>query len=350
MNGAQMLLVGSGALVGLGRFLLARAVLVTEQPQLADALARLGGRPPATSRAQAAEDRWTRAAGGAGSWAGARLTAAGLRIPVRELTLIGWTAEGYLARKIGMAAFGACFVPLLTTVLGVAGTRLPVVVPVIGSLALSGVLFLLVDVIVRDQAREARGQLRRALCSYLDLVSLRRDASEGPTIALERAAALGDGWVFRRITDALVAARLAGDPPWEGLRRLAADTGVGELADVADIPVIAAQEGASIAPTLRARAQSLRVQLLAEEEAAANTASEKLTAPGRAVVHRFPAAVPLPRPRPPDGQLTAPVPRPEGHPRWFRCSARCWLSARRCTTGSARYGRSRNAAPCRSNR
>ena len=34
-----------------------------------------------------------------------------------------------------------------------------------------------------------------------------------------------------------------------------------------------------IAPTLRARAQSLRVQLLAEEEAAANTASEKLTAP-----------------------------------------------------------------------
>ena len=40
-----------------------------------------------------------------------------------------------------------------------------------------------------------------------------------------------------------------------------------------------AQDGASIAPTLRARAQSLRVQLLAEEDTAANTASEKLTAP-----------------------------------------------------------------------
>lgn len=64
-----------------------------------------------------------------------------------------------------------------------------------------------------------------------------------------------------------------------GLRRLAADSGVGELADVADIAAVAAQEGASIAPTLRARAQSLRVQLLADEEAAANTASEKLTAP-----------------------------------------------------------------------
>ncbi|MGY5884234.1 type II secretion system F family protein [Modestobacter lacusdianchii] len=141
------------------------------------------------------------------------------------------------------------------------------------------ILFFVVDVVARDQAGEARGQLRRALCSYLDLVSLRRDASEGPTIALERAAALGEGWVFRRIAGALVAARLAGDPPWDGLRRLATDTGVVELADVADIAAVAAVEGASIAPTLRARAQSLRVQLLAEEEAAANTASEKLTAP-----------------------------------------------------------------------
>src|SRR3954471_1432820 len=58
--------------------------------------------------------------------------------------------------------------------------------------------------------------------------------------------------------------------------RCSAENGVGELADIA---AVAAVEGASIAPTLRARAQSLRVQLLTEAEAAANTASEKLTAP-----------------------------------------------------------------------
>lgn len=280
MNGTQVLLIGSGALVGLGSFLLARAVLVTEQPQSADALARLEGRrPPAPATASAAHDRWAQATGRAGSWIGTRLTAVGLRVPREELALIGWTTDGYLARKIGMAAFGAVFLPLLTAVLGLAGARLPVIVPTVGSLALAAALFVIVDVIVRDQAAEARAQMRRALCSYLDLVSLRRDASEGPTIALERAAALGNGWVFRRINDALVGARLAGDPPWEGLHRLAANTGVGELADIADIAVIAAQEGASIAPTLRAWAHSLRVQLLAEEEAAANTDSEKLTAP-----------------------------------------------------------------------
>ncbi|SHN52466.1 Type II secretion system (T2SS), protein F [Geodermatophilus obscurus] len=281
MNGTQALLIGAGAVVGLGVFLLLRAALVVEQPQLADALARLDGARSAVRVASVSEasDRWARAAGRAGTWVGARLPAAGRRAPGQALALIGWTPEGYAVRKVGLAAFGAVFVPLLTAILGLIGVRVPVVVPVVGSLALAVVLFFVVDLVVRDQAAEARSQMRRALCSYLDLVSLRRDASEGPTIALERAAALGDGWVFARITDALVAARLAGEPPWDGLRRLAADTGVGELADVADIAAVAAVEGASIAPTLRARAQSLRVQLLAEEEAAANTASEKLTAP-----------------------------------------------------------------------
>ncbi|SNS68752.1 Type II secretion system (T2SS), protein F [Geodermatophilus pulveris] len=281
MSGTQALLIGSGAVVGLGVFLLLRAALVAEQPQLADALARLNGASSAVRVASVSEasDRWARAAGRAGIWVGARLPVAGRRAPSQALALIGWTPEGYAVRKVGLAAFGAVFVPLLTAVLGLIGVRMPVAVPVVGSLALAVVLFFVVDLVVRDEAAEARSQMRRALCSYLDLVSLRRDASEGPTIALERAAALGDGWVFARITDALVAARLAGEPPWDGLRRLAADTGVGELADVADIAAVAAVEGASIAPTLRARAQSLRVQLLAEEEAAANTASEKLTAP-----------------------------------------------------------------------
>jgi hypothetical protein len=279
MNGAQLAMVGFGAVLGLGVFLLVRAVLVIEQPQLADALARLDGRAGPVPAGPVTSGGWARVAGRAGTWAGARLMNVGLPIPTQALTLIGWTPEGFLLRKTGMAAFGVAFVPLLSAVLAVVGWRLPVVVPVAGSLLLAAGLFFVVDLVVRDQAAEARGQMRRALCSYLDLVSLRRDASEGPTIALERAAALGTGWVFRRITDALVAARLSGQQPWDGLRRLSADTSVGELADIADIAVVAAEQGASIAPTLRARAQSLRVELLAEEETLANTASEKLTAP-----------------------------------------------------------------------
>lgn len=283
MTGAQLALIGSGAAIGLGVFLLVRALLVVEQPQLAAALARLDGSQlpvtPATTGDGAGGDSWARAAGRPGAWLVARLAATGVRIPTQALSLIGQSPEGFLIRKVGMAAFGAVFAPLLVAVLGVAGASLPVAVPALGSLLLAAALFFVPDLVARDQAAEARGQMRRALCSYLDLVSLRRDASEGPTIALERAAALGDGWVFRRLRGALITARLAGEQPWDGLRRLAEDTGVNELTDVADIAAIAAIEGASIAPTLRARAESLRMELLTEEEASANTASEKLTAP-----------------------------------------------------------------------
>lgn len=282
MSGAQLTLIGSGALIGLGVFLLVRALLVVEQPQLAAALARLDGSgPPLVPAAGdgSGGDGWAHAAGRPGAWVVARLAATGVRIPAQELSLIGWTPEGFLLRKVGMAGFGAVFAPLLSAVLSVAGTTLPVAAPAAGSLLLAAGLFFVPDWVARDQAAEARGQMRRALCSYLDLVSLRRDASEGPTIALERAAALGDGWVFRRLRGALITARMAGEQPWDGLRRLAEDTGVNELTDVAGIASIAAVEGASIAPTLRARADSLRMELLTEEEALANTASEKLTAP-----------------------------------------------------------------------
>jgi hypothetical protein len=64
VSGTQALLIGSGALVGFGAFLLLRAVLVVEQPRLADALARLDGRaaPIPVGPMPEGGDRWARAA------------------------------------------------------------------------------------------------------------------------------------------------------------------------------------------------------------------------------------------------------------------------------------------------
>ena len=126
MSGPQATLIGSGALIGLGVFLLLRAVLVVEQPRLTDALARLDGRSPATSALSPPRtaDRWERAAGRAGTWAAARLPAVGPRAPAQALALIGWTPQGYAARKVGLAAFGLVFVPLLPEVAASRGPML----------------------------------------------------------------------------------------------------------------------------------------------------------------------------------------------------------------------------------
>ena len=50
MSGVQALLIGSGALTGLGAFLLLRAALVVDQPHLVDAWPAWTGVPPSPSR------------------------------------------------------------------------------------------------------------------------------------------------------------------------------------------------------------------------------------------------------------------------------------------------------------
>src|SRR5665811_832156 len=76
-----------------------------------------------------------------------------------------------------------------------------------------------------------------------------------------------------------VAAARSCSPAWAGLPDLAAATGVTELGDLADIMRLSGQDGAAVYGTLRARAASLRTQLLTATAAEANAASEHMTVP-----------------------------------------------------------------------
>ena len=55
--------------------------------------------------------------------------------------------------------------------------------------------------------------------------------------------------------------------------------GVAELGDLADIMRLSGEDGAAVYTTLRARAASLRSQLLSADAAAANAASEHMIVP-----------------------------------------------------------------------
>ena len=128
-------------------------------------------------------------------------------------------------------------------------------------------------------AGRARADMRRATCVYLELVALERAADSGATEALERAATVGQSREFERIREALLTAEVTGKPAWAGLHDLAAATQVPELGDLADIMRLSGQDGAAVYSTLRARAASLRNQLLTATAAQANAASEHMTVP-----------------------------------------------------------------------
>ena len=266
MNVSVILVLAAGAGVGLGLFLILR--------EFTPGVPALG---PALRQLQAP----TSAAPGGPYVAGARLGAlAGrLRIPQRELALIGYSLERYLTEKVGFAVLGLLFPPVFSLILALSGIRLGILIPAAAGLILAVLFFFLVDVSIRQRAAEAREEFSRHVAVYLDLIALELAASRGPTEALQRGAAVGGGWVSRRIRETLDNSRLRLEPPWRGLKQVADEISVPDLGDVGDIMTLVGDEGAQVYDTLRSRAESLREALLAKEEERANTATTVLYIP-----------------------------------------------------------------------
>lgn len=262
--------IGAGGLLGLGVFLLVWRALPAS-PVAARALHRLHPHamdPVALGGVPRPVPWWQR------PW----------RLPVRELALLGrstqqyWTSVG-LSALLGFGAPSVLGAFLLTT-----GLPVPFVAPVAVSLGIAALAAWAAHYEVISKAAQARYEFRRAVCSYLDLVSLELAAGHGPVAALERACTGIDGWVFERLRETLLRAQLQLHQPWDELRQLARTIDVPELGDVGDIVQAAGAEGAVVHETLLSRAESLRDQIRVEALARAKAVTTKLDIPGAALL------------------------------------------------------------------
>jgi pilus assembly protein TadC len=271
----------AGAVVGLG-LLLAIQELLPARPDLNASLSRL--HQPLRARAPAHRVEGAQSAvARAGRWLAAHRAphARGIwAAPLPDLAVVGRSVEEHLGRKALMALLGLLLPPSAAAALALAGLPLPVALPALAGLGMSLLFLLLPDLLLRQEAAEARVAFRRAMTAYLELIALERVADGGPAQALERAAAVGLGEEFSRLSEALGQARLSGSTPWAALSELGRELGVEDLSDLADIVAVAGDDGAAIHDTLTAKAAALRTRALAESEAEANAASEKLTLPG----------------------------------------------------------------------
>lgn len=271
--------IASGLLAGAGCWLVI-AESLPAAPSLRAALDRLEARDRVVTPG-AAGTPGSRPLARLPARLGGRLASAApwLPVPAEDLRLLEQDPSDWLASKLSCGFAGLAVVPVLAALLSLRGYRLPWTVPAVGTLALGAALFFVPDLVTRLNAARLRADFRYALTSYLDLVALERGAGAAPTQALEAAAAVGGGWAFTRIAAALDQARKASRPPWDGLARLAAQTGISELADVAEIAGVAGQEGARILDTLSARAESMRAEALAATKARAGARSTTMVLP-----------------------------------------------------------------------
>lgn len=276
-TGLQLALLG-GALIGLGVVLLVWR-FVPAQPALAEALDRLA--PHHTRRAETvpvAEP--TDATERLGRWGMQTLPAATwTRTPNKELAILRIPVTRFYGEKLMFAGVGLIIPPFFTFLLRLFGLHLPVVLPVIATLALAAVMFFIPDLNARDDAKKARAEFSRALGAYIDLVALERNSSSGSRQAMEVAAEVGDSWVFRRLSEELARSRWNGVAPWDALKSLADELGLPELEDLASILRLSGEEDAQIYSQLRARSTSLRAAMLNAELAKANEIGERMSIP-----------------------------------------------------------------------
>jgi hypothetical protein len=281
-TGLQLAIL-AGGLVGLGVALIVWR-LTPADPDLGDALNRLspnnsrsrGGVSMAGADSVVGTDTRERL----GLW-GMKTLPAGAwgSVPVKELAILRIPVSRFYGEKLMFAGLGLLAPPLLATFFTLMRLPVPVVIPVIASLAAAVVFFFLPDYNARDDAKKARAEFARALGAYIDLVALERNSGAGPRQAMEAAADVGDSWVFRRLGEELARTRWSGLTPWDALRNLADELGLPELQDLADIMRLSGEEGAQIYSNLRARSAGMRAAMLGAEKAKANEVGERMSIP-----------------------------------------------------------------------
>ena len=266
-----------GAGFGLGLVAVWRG-LFPPKPSLAAVLAALDHRPATAVLIQQEHGGWT-----------ARLgrpftpVLSGMGLPTeavhRDLAVLGRPVERHLAEKAAAALIGIALPPATAFAMSVGGVSWPWAMPVWAALAVGLAGFGVPDLAVRAEAARRRAEFRHALSAYLDLVVICLAGGAGVEAALTYAGAAGSGWSFDQIRKALDAAQLVRQPPWRNLAELGAELGVNELVELAGSVALAGTEGAKVRASLAARAAALRAHQLADAEARAQAATERLSLP-----------------------------------------------------------------------
>jgi len=205
----------------------------------------------------------------------------------QELELVGRTPERHAFDKLLGAVAGLLVPNLAATALVVMGIPAPLGLIAIFSLVTAVAGFLLPDMLLRDEADKRRRAFRHTLSSYLDLVNVLLAGGAGIETALHAAADAGDGWGYQTIRAELRRARLTGQSPWDTFAQLDARLGINELAELAASVSLAGSHGARIRASLAAKADTLRGHQVAETEAAAEAATERMTVPVAVLLFGF---------------------------------------------------------------
>jgi Flp pilus assembly protein TadB len=201
------------------------------------------------------------------------------KVDETDIAICESTAEAIAAQRLvsGLAGAGVPLGMWITTSLG--GVDLPVHVVMVSALIFASFGFQYPANNIRRMARLHRRRFRTSLSAYLDLVSIMLAGGGGIETALHSAADVGDGPTFTAISEALDVARATRRSPWDTLAEVGSRFGVDELPELAATVRLGGEQGARMTASLIAKASAMRSRELADVEARANEATERMGLP-----------------------------------------------------------------------
>jgi len=138
---------------------------------------------------------------------------------------------------------------------------------------------LLPGLVLARRAARVREEMRQGLSAFLDLTVVSLAAGCGVEQALTHAAGTGTGAMFGRLRRAIATASATRGSVWNTLADLGGEIGVPELRELAASVALAGTEGARVRASLAAKAATIRARLVADAEAQAQAATERMSLP-----------------------------------------------------------------------
>lgn len=198
----------------------------------------------------------------------------------QDAEMVGRTLEIHALTKLGGLVGGAVTVAVLALLFSVSvGLSVPLLLLVV--FAAGGALlgWWLPDSLLKTQADQERERFKQSAEAWLELVAQLVTAGSDEQAALNAAARCSNQPAFTAIRDALAEASALGEPPWNGLRRLAESRRLRFLDPFIASLELAGTTGAGARQAILSQVDAARSKSLAEADAEAASASEKMGAP-----------------------------------------------------------------------
>jgi tight adherence protein C len=214
-----------------------------------------------------------------------------LRLPrpqtLLDLAILERDPTTFLVTQLGLAALGL-FAPTATVAaLNVMGAGIGWGAPLAVSVLLAAGGYFVAELSVREDAEERRLLMRYTLAALLDVIPTSLAAGAGIEQAMTSTSRNASGWAAQRLRETLAFARDNHIPIAKAMQELGEQTGVVELEQLAGSLHLAAGEGSRIRDALIQRGESLSDRLIADLEAKAESATERMSVPLMALTSVF---------------------------------------------------------------